>query len=400
MHREWSPEELIESWTLLGQDWTLVGNKSGATRLGFALLLKFFEIEARFPRGAEELPPAAVEYVAGQVKVAAAALATYPWSGRSIKYHREQIRDAFGFREFARGDEDKLAAWLAEEVCPVELRDPPLREAVLVRCRAERIEPPGRMDRILGSARAMFEQRFCDRTLSRLDPACAEALARLVDDGTANDGTGSVSGRALLAELKADPGPVGLETLLREIDKLSAVRALGLPAGLFADASEKLVEAWRAGAARSYPSDLRATPRPVRLTLLAALCAVRVSEITDALVELLIGLIHRINTRADRRVERELTEDLRRVRGKEAILFRLAEAAVARPDDTVRTALFPVVAEKTLRELVREAKANEHAFQARVRTVLRSSYSNHYRRMLPPLLAALDFGCHTPPTAR
>ena len=29
------------------------------------------------------------------------------------------------------------------------------------------------------------------------------------------------------------------------------------------------------------------------------------------LVELLIGLIHRINARADRRVDRELTEDLR-----------------------------------------------------------------------------------------
>jgi hypothetical protein len=57
----------------------------------------------------------------------------------------------------------------------------------------------------------------------------------------------------------------------------------------------------------------------------------------------LIGLIHRINARADRRVERELTEDLRRVRAKEAILFRLAEAAVAHPDDAVRTALFPVV---------------------------------------------------------
>lgn len=53
------------------------------------------------------------------------------------------------------------------------------------------------------------------------------------------------------------------------------------------------------------------------------------------------------------------------MRGKEAILFRLAEAAVAHPDDTVRAVVFPVVGEKTLRELVREAKANEHAFQAR-----------------------------------
>jgi hypothetical protein len=279
---------------------------------------------------------------------------------------------------------------LAEEVCPVELRDPQLREAVLVHCRAERIEPPGRVDWIIGSARAVFEQRFCDRTLSRLDQACAEALERLVAD----NGAESVSGRALLAELKADPGQVGLETLLREVDKLAAVRALGLPAQLFTDASEKLVEAWRARALHSYPSDLRAAPRPVRLTFLAALCPLRAPEITDALVRLLIGLIHWINARADQRVERELTEDLRRVCGKEAILYRLAEAPVAHPDDTVRAALFPVVREKTLRELVREAKANEDAFQARVRTVLRGTFSNHYRRMLPPLLAALEFGCH------
>jgi hypothetical protein len=53
--------------------------------------------------------------------------------------------------------------------------------------------------------------------------------------------------------------------------------------------------------------------------------------------------------------------------------------------------LFPVVGEATLRDLVREAKATETAFRSRVRTVLRSSYSTYYRRMLPRLLAALEF---------
>jgi hypothetical protein len=149
---------------------------------------------------------------------------------------------------------------------------------------------------------------------------------------------------------------------------------------LFADSSERLVEAWRARAARSYPSDLQAAGQQVRLTLLAALCWVRSSEITDALVDLLLGLVLKINTRADRRVERELTEDLRRVRGKEAI---------RRPSCSGWRR--PWWVEKTLRELVREAKASEQVFKARVRTVLRGSYSNHYRRMLPPLLAALAF---------
>jgi hypothetical protein len=119
-----SPEDLIGTWTPVDEDWRLVGNKSGATRLGFSLLLKFFEPEGRYPRGLEELPAVAVDYVAGQVKVDATEFAKYPWQGRfSAKYHRVQIREAFGFREFTRDDEERLTKWLAAEVCPVELRD-------------------------------------------------------------------------------------------------------------------------------------------------------------------------------------------------------------------------------------------------------------------------------------
>ena len=129
----------------------------------------------------------------------------------------------------------------------------------------------------------------------------------------------------------------------------------------------------------------------MRLTLLAALCWTRTGEITDGLVELLIGIVHKIGTRAENRVEGELLADLRRVRGKEGILFRLAEAAVEHPDDAVRMALYPVVSEATLRDLVKEAKATEAVFKTRVRKALRSSYSNYYRRMLPRLLGALQF---------
>ncbi|HEY0617150.1 MAG TPA: DUF4158 domain-containing protein [Kribbella sp.] len=106
---EWSTEDLVGSWTLVDDDWRLVGNKAGPTRLGFALLLKFFELEARFPGSPAELPPAAVSYVAQQVVVEPNVLAEYDWAGRAIKRHRVQIREAFGFREFSKGDEDKLA---------------------------------------------------------------------------------------------------------------------------------------------------------------------------------------------------------------------------------------------------------------------------------------------------
>ncbi|GCB52012.1 Tn3 family transposase [Streptomyces sp. NL15-2K] len=387
MQQEWSPEELLASWTLVDGDWDLVANKTGATRLGFSLLLKFFELEGRFPDLLEEVPQAAVEYVAGLVKVPTAEFAKYDLTSRSAKNHRKQIRETLKFRPATRADEEKLIAWLAAEVCPVELVEDRLREALLVECRARTIEPPGRIDRIVTAAQTRAEKTFCARTIERLGDVGVAWLLELVADGNED-------GAALLALLKRDPGAVGLESLLTEITKLNDVRKLGLPEGLFADCSEKLLAAWRARAIKMYPSDFRDTAEDVRITLLAALCSSRQAEITDALGDLLIALVQKINARAERRVERQLTAELKKVRGKEGILFRLADAAIGKPDEIVRTALYPVVGEKTLRDLVAEAKANEKVFKAKVRTMLRSSYSNYYRQMLPPLLRTLGFRCN------
>lgn len=387
MRRDWEPEDLVASWTLVDEDWRLIANKSGATRLGFALLLKFYELEACFPRDVDELPAAAVAYIAGQVKVEADQITKYTWSGRTIEYHRAQIRKGLGFREATRSDEEALTAWLTDEVAPHEVSEERLRESLLARCRFEHIEPPGRVERILGAARAAANDRLCATTLSLLGPSVSDRLEQLVAD----DEPTIAGERSPFADLKADPGPVGMDSLLAGLDRLQRIRILGLPADLFADVPEPVVAAWRARAAQEYPSDLREHPRPVRVTLLAALCWVRTGEITDALVELLIGIVHKIGTRAENRVETELLADLRRVRGKQSILFRMAEAALAHPDETVRHALFPVVGEDTLRDLVAEGRANEATFKTRVRTVLRSSYSSHYRRMLPRLLSSLEF---------
>lgn len=76
------------------------------------------------------------------------------------------------------------------------------------------------------------------------------------------------------------------------------MRAVGLPADLFAEASDRIVATWRARAARMFPSDFAECGATVRYALLAALCWTRQAEITDGLVELLTGLIHRIGARA------------------------------------------------------------------------------------------------------
>ncbi len=100
----------------------LLGNKTGATRLGFAVLLKMFQVNGRFPHRLEEVPLAAVEAIASQIEVPAEAWRGYDWHSRTAAYHRAQIRDALGFREATLDDTDDLARWLESRVSVLEHR--------------------------------------------------------------------------------------------------------------------------------------------------------------------------------------------------------------------------------------------------------------------------------------
>jgi hypothetical protein len=50
----------LEHFTFLPNEMQQVGNKSGETRLGFAVLFKFFQYEARFPSHKFEVPKAVI----------------------------------------------------------------------------------------------------------------------------------------------------------------------------------------------------------------------------------------------------------------------------------------------------------------------------------------------------
>lgn len=127
MKRQWTHDELTEHWTLLPDEVKLLANKTGATRLGFALLLKAFAYQGRFPRHMHELPGPAIVYLANQVGVPAELYPSYEWSGRTIKYHRVQIREYLGFREATVQDGHELVDWLVTQVLPNEYREDHVR---------------------------------------------------------------------------------------------------------------------------------------------------------------------------------------------------------------------------------------------------------------------------------
>ncbi|MEU7748044.1 Tn3 family transposase [Nonomuraea sp. NPDC049158] len=402
-------DELVEYWTILDEERSLIAGKRDATRLGFAILLKFYTQHGRFPRGRSELPDDVVEHVAKQVQVPASEFGFYEWSGSTIEYHRSQIRTHLGFRTCTTADATKLAVWLAEHVAHAERRPERVREELLKHLREERIEPPtpGRISRIVASALHNAEVTWSMRITSRLSPESTQRIGALVglDDvsravteaaGADQEPTGETpedDDFDVLAFIKSAPGNVSLESMMTEIRKLAAVRAIVLPPGLFADVAPKVMASWRARAAVEASSHMRTHRRELTVLLLAALIHEREREITDTLVELLIATVHRIKARADSKVTKELINAFKRVTGKENILFKVADAALGQPDDPVRAVIFPAVSggEQTLRELVHEFKTKGPAYQTTVQTTLRASYTNHYRRGLIALLDTLEF---------
>ncbi|MEZ0070812.1 hypothetical protein ABH927_000143 [Planotetraspora sp. GP83] len=317
--------------------------------------------------------------------------------GRTIKAHRTDIRKYFGFRECSVADADKAGDWLAVRVCEKERQVDRVRAELLAHLREGRIEPPtrDRVRRIIGTALRQAEQTQTARIVGRVPAESIQRLLALIaksadpgDDAEGQDeddgalfGAAEAAGVDVFAVIREEPGNVSVKTIEQEVFKLTAIRAVGLPDDLFADVAPKVRAAWRARVAAEAPSHLRSHPHDIKVTLLAAYSYCRAREITDTLVDLLISTVQRINARADTKVTEEFVAELKRVSGKENILFKMTEAALESPESRVEDVIYPAVpgGYKTLINLLHEYKAKGTSCRQHKQRVFKASYTNHYR---------------------
>ena len=101
MKQDWHPDELAQHWTLSPDELELLGNKTGPTRLRFAVLLKAFQFDGRFPERRGDVAVSIVAHLASQTGVPPEAYFEGEWSERTQRHQRAQIREHCGFRAFA-----------------------------------------------------------------------------------------------------------------------------------------------------------------------------------------------------------------------------------------------------------------------------------------------------------
>jgi TnpA family transposase len=389
---------IAERWTITASDRALVLKRHRSNRLGFAILLAFFREHGRFPGASSDVDRLMAETIAQYLAIDIPSEFSLHLPERTAERHRAEIRAALGFREATVAVAEALEVWLRDQIPAAGAIPAQLAVLLLARCRELSIESPtpDRVDRIVRAAIRTHEERFQTTILSRLSPETRARLDALLRpaEGEADDSMPASSGQpapALLLRLRADPGRPGLAGVQDALARLDLIREIKLPLSLFDDVLPTELERYRRRVSTEAPYELRRHPEAARIAGLAVFVHLRGRTLTDDLLDLLIETIHHIGARAEHRVDRELLDDLRRVSGKQNLLFEVAGAALDKPDGIVRDVVFPIVGEQTLRDLVREAKATGPTYRTTLRAVIRNSYKGHYRRMVPQILQKLEF---------
>ncbi len=386
MKRIWDVEELVQSWGLSFEEFELLKTKPARSHLGFVAQLKYYPLSGKFPQHPSDIPKTVLHYIADQLDIDPSSLNEYDWGGRTCKRHRQEILTFLGICRVSIPDKQAFTAWLVGDIFPRGASVEEATELALDWFQQAKVECPAEkeLDRLVRSAYRQFESNFYQQIAATLSTESKQ----LIDQSLGHAEEEHVVD---FNTLKTDPGRIGLNSVLKEIEKLAFIRSFALSPDLSQSTNTKVLQRYRQRVNSESAWEAKQHPPTIRYGLFAIFLYQRQGEIIDGLVDLFVQIVHRVSVRAERKLVKSLLSDFQKVHGKTALLFRIAEAALDNPDGQVKDVVYPVADEETLNNLLKEYKSSGLTYQQQVHKIIRSSYSHHYRRMLPKILGVLEF---------
>lgn len=122
----------------------------------------------------------------------------------------------------------------------------------------------------------------------------------------------SATSEITFRKLTMGPGRLSQVTLFTELDKLKTLLALELPMNLFSKIPPKVLQKYRLRAISEDKTELQRHKNPIQYTLLATFFWLKIKELNDNLIELLITLIHKIDGRAEKKVKMEMILEVKK----------------------------------------------------------------------------------------
>lgn len=376
-----SEPSFASQWGLSYSEFDFVQRFGANSRVMVACQLLFFRRYGRFPDGRDDLDPDVLSYVVDQLGAADAP--DYNFTGDIARRQRMNILDFLGVRRALSRDRTKLHGWMVANLGGRNLNLSDWAQRGYSEALAMGVFiPSGKvMDRLARRARRDFRESFLQRVTSSLSEGTIERLEWALCEPLMDTG---------FQRLKDDVGAATLDSVLLAARKVSFVEDLDLPF----DVLEGVERGWIAGLSRQVEgetaSEMRRHTRERRLGLLALYIMHRKSQLIDGLTDLLVEVVHRLGTRSRRKVIQGIAANIGAVHGKERLLVDIATAALDHPEGRIADVIFPIAGAAKLQAVIEEHR-RKGTLDTRIQQVMRGSYARHYRRMLPPLLEALQF---------
>ena len=376
----------VEVWSLSFDDIGLIEGVNRSGRVWFAFQLGFFRERARFPSRPGDIQADVVEYLSEQLGTVAPEVRDFEYGHVTARRYRAAILRHLGIRRATDRDRQALRDELAEMFQGAfgkvgDQIDLGYRES---RIRGFFVPSDKIMERLVRGARHDAVETLLARIAGGMPGETRRKLeASLADPKRA---TGFLS-------LKADAGAATLENILASATRLAFVNTLGLPFQAMKDVDPVLIQRLSRRVDGETAAEMRRHSDTRRLGLFALHLMHRRAQMIDALIDLLLEIIHRMQARSRRRVVGAIARDIERVHGKERLLVDMAIMAIAAvedPEGRVLEVNYPVASLARLKAVIEEDRA-KGTLDGRIQTVMRGSYASHYRRMVPPLLAVLQF---------
>lgn len=373
----------MEIWSLGSDEITWVEDFNRLGRVWAAFQLRFFRRHGRFPARDGDIDDESLRYLAEQLGLAVPDPAGFGFAHVNARRQRAAILRHLDVRRATDRDRKDLRSWLSvhcrNSACSIE----EYAEKGYRRCAELGVFVPSDkiMERLVRGARHDFVEGLLAAVVERLSDAVRVRLDASLADPKAPTG---------FLSLKLDAGAASLESILSACDRLDFVEGLDLPYDLLTGVDPAWIRRLSRRVEGETAAEMRRHGDVRRLGLFALYLMDRRGKIIDGLVDLLLEIVHRLQTRSRRRVIGAIAKDIERVHGKERLLVDIAMAAVDAPEGRVIDVIYPIAGAEKLKAVVEEHLA-KGTLDRRIQTVMRGSYASHYRRMLPRLLSVLRF---------
>ncbi|MDR6775521.1 Tn3 family transposase, partial [Azospirillum sp. BE72] len=314
---------MVRHYTLSRDDLDIVTlRRTAHTRLGCAILLCYFHHPGRIP-GPDERPPIALlAFVARQVGAEPDDFIAY---SRRDQNRREQVAAIMartGHRAFDRTLFRDLAAWLTSKAQIA--RDPIILATTLIdEFRRRRILIPSAaiLELMLHQARGRAERVLHRALVDGVDQRTTDALDRLLTLQADTETT-------MLAWLRRVPAAPTARNMLAVIERLSALKELGIDRSLRARVPEVAFERLAAEGLRMTPQHLQDLATSRRQAVLAATAIRLEMDLTDVTLSMFDKLIGSLARKAERRTAENTLRSVRDTQTQLRVLLTACKAVI------------------------------------------------------------------------